>query len=70
MTKYTIRTDAVMQTIEADTMDEAAREFAAGEGLRGVTDVAVLLAAVSAIDGAWCWIEPEGDSGLRRSIGY
>jgi hypothetical protein len=70
MTRYTIRTDAVMQTIEADTMDDAAREFAVGEGLRGVTDVDGLLSAVSAIDGAWCWIEPEGDSGMRRSVGY
>lgn len=31
MTKYTITTDAVSQTIEADTADDAARQFASSE---------------------------------------
>lgn len=66
MTAYTIRTDAVMQTIEAESMDAAAVEFARDEGLSGVTDVDSLLAAVQGINGAWCWIEVKGDSGTRR----
>jgi hypothetical protein len=65
---YTIRTDAVLDEIEAASMDAAAVAFAAGEDLRGVTDTDSLLAAYARIgDGAWIWIESEhAPDGARR----
>ena len=62
---YTVRSDACMEEIEADTMDAAAVEFARGEGIKGVSDVASLLAAYRRL-GGWVWIEPKDQPGLRQ----
>jgi hypothetical protein len=66
---YTIRTDAIMREIEAESADEAAKIFAAGE-FPGTEDVADLFSAIEEIDGAWCWIESDtAPDGHRRSVG-
>ena len=59
--QYMIRTDAVMQEIEAPNMDDAAMQFARGEGIRGVVGAQSLIEAYARIgDGAWVWIEGDG----------
>ena len=66
---YTIRTDALLTEIDADTMDAAAASFAASEGLRDVATVGDLLSRYDHIgDGAWVWIE--GPEGRRYSSHY
>lgn len=58
--KYYVKTDAVaVDGIEAESMDAAAVQFASSEGIAGVTDVATLVEAIEAIDGAWLWIESD-----------
>jgi hypothetical protein len=69
MTTYTIKTDACSTEIDASTMDAAAAEFAAGEGLRGIDSAQALLDHYDRIgDGAWAWIE--GPEGRRYSSHY
>lgn len=73
MNAYTITTDAVSATIEAESADAAAAKFASGEGraLAGVSDVDSLIEAVEAIgDGAWVQVAysaGEGGAVIARS---
>lgn len=69
MPTYTIRTDAVLCTVDAPTADEAAAIFGRDEfpGLK-IASVRDLLREISAIDGAWCWIEGDAPDGERQSV--
>ena len=68
MTRYTIRTDAVLCEVEAESIDAAAAQFARDEGLSGGT-VDEVFRSIAEIDGAWMWIEGDSPDGARRSIG-
>ncbi len=63
-TEYTVGTDGCEATVEAVSMDDAAVQFARGEGIRGVTDAASLIAACERM-GGWAWVEPAGEPSLR-----
>lgn len=73
MYTYTIRTDAVLTSVDAETIDDAARLFAASEFKQSVdTDygLAELLAEIEGIDGAWLWIESDdAPDGVRQYAG-
>lgn len=51
MTTYHISTDACSCDIEAETADEAAREFAADEGIKGIETAADLEAHIEEVGG-------------------
>lgn len=57
-TNYTVNTDAgLTRGILADDFDDAARQWAVGEKVKGIDDLADLLAYIEGVDGAWLWIE-------------
>ena len=64
---YTIRTDALLTTIDAADIDAAARTFAASEGYRDVATANDLLRRIAAIDDAWIWIESDEDDRIGGS---
>lgn len=56
--KYTVATDGIKTTIEAQDEDEAARKFAAAEKIVNIECVDDLVAHYEARDG-WCRINPQ-----------
>lgn len=66
MEKYTIKTDAEMQTIEASSMDEAVKIFTR-DWIQYCETVAEFFEVVDGIDGAWAWIDSDGSEPRQSS---
>ena len=61
MNSYTISTDAVMVTIEAENVDMACRQFAADQGWNHIDDIRDLAEKVEGMDG---WLVVTCDDGI------
>jgi hypothetical protein len=67
MTTYKISTDACSTEIAAESMDAAAAEFAASEGIKAGS-ARELAAAIRKIDGAWLYITVDGEDSLMAGV--